>query len=343
MDSRSARGPITVDVSITEVCNARCVFCHCWQSEGGGEFTIETWKRFCSELSKEFVVKYVCFGGGEPYRRDGFLEFVRAVHENEMASIIVTNGIAMTERRAAETRDSGNFILNFSLDGFEETHDEMRGFKGCFEQVLRGIDNVRKVSPDHHIALSTMINERNAPEIAAFTRWALDKLAIDCINFQAYQQVTRYEGIKWYENDPLWPKMNETLDRALSELAEIADADKRIFNPPRQFADFRRYFAEPLSDLELVCKAGHTGFALNSKGDVFMCAVEAPVGNIQRAGVSEIFYGEGAGAHRVKSVDCSENCHFLINCYYDKESGRHASYEDRFRELMQSRTVKLSG
>ena len=70
---------------------------------------------------------FVVITGGEPLMRADLEECGRAIYKRGFPWGIVTNGLAMTQRRLKSLLASGMHTATVSLDGLEDDHNFMRG------------------------------------------------------------------------------------------------------------------------------------------------------------------------------------------------------------------------
>ena len=153
-------------------CNNRCVFC------------INTGKRALpprasAEMRLEIKAaaargcNYLEFAGGENTIRPDFCALVRCARKAGFKKIAVaTNGRMFSYPAFAEAAlAAGLTEIIFSIHGHNAAlHDGLTGVPGSFLQLLRGIENIRKLFKGT-VATNTAITRRNfrsLPEIGAF-------------------------------------------------------------------------------------------------------------------------------------------------------------------------------
>ena len=103
--------------------------------------------------------------GGEPLMRPDLERCGRAFYEREFPWGMVTNALALTERRYEALLGSGLHAMTISLDGLEEDHNWMRGRRGSFARASEAIGMVVR---SNAIAFDvvTCVNRRNLPHLA---------------------------------------------------------------------------------------------------------------------------------------------------------------------------------
>jgi MoaA/NifB/PqqE/SkfB family radical SAM enzyme len=161
--------PFFVSYQITLRCNRKCVFCNAWKQKTHRELDTVQAKRVIDELA-ECGVKILGITGGEPLVRTDLEEI--AVHAKSKGLIVGvnTNGTLLTASRALSIAESFDTVF-VSLDGFERTHDTIRGERGTFREALRGLKNLINVKRDCAIGVNFVLNKMNYKEFIPFCRW----------------------------------------------------------------------------------------------------------------------------------------------------------------------------
>jgi MoaA/NifB/PqqE/SkfB family radical SAM enzyme len=101
------------------------------------EMALADWKRLVDELAAHNI-PYILIRGGEPFLFPGIIELLEHIRSKGMFVSIDTNG-TMLKKYAADITRIGNIHLTISVDGPEEIHDQVRGVKGCFNQIREGV------------------------------------------------------------------------------------------------------------------------------------------------------------------------------------------------------------
>jgi radical SAM protein with 4Fe4S-binding SPASM domain len=132
---------------LTEGCNLRCR--HCWiapkyQTE---ENTYPSLKlnlfRSIIEQAKPLGLSAVKLTGGEPLLHPNINEILDFMQTEDIRLIVETNGVLCTPELARKMAACENPFVSVSLDGTNpETHEWVRGVKGCFEAALEGARNL---------------------------------------------------------------------------------------------------------------------------------------------------------------------------------------------------------
>ncbi len=106
-----------------------------------------------------------------------------------------TNGVLCTPALARDLVRSGMFHVSVSLDGADaDTHEWVRGVKGCFDAALQGIRNLVAAGIRPQVIMSLM--RRNVGQIEALVRLA-ESLGASSVKFNIVQPTAR--GVKMHE------------------------------------------------------------------------------------------------------------------------------------------------
>ncbi len=146
--SRPAQ-PLKVNFCLTYWCQYRCKTCNIWQRKPTDELTTDEIVTFVRE--NPFVV-WADLTGGEIFLRPDVDEILHAVvtRWKRLAWLhFPTNGF-LTDRivRSVERiagRGPARTIVTVSLDGDEQTNDEIRGIKGGFRKQIETFKALRRI------------------------------------------------------------------------------------------------------------------------------------------------------------------------------------------------------
>jgi radical SAM protein with 4Fe4S-binding SPASM domain len=93
----------------------------------------------------ELGVKEVTLIGGEAYLRDDWTQIIRRIRERNMICTTTTGGRQFTLERALAAKEAGLQGVSVSVDGLEQTHDQLRGVKGSWRAAMQTFEHLRKV------------------------------------------------------------------------------------------------------------------------------------------------------------------------------------------------------
>ncbi len=130
----SPKGSVhSIDIEITNHCNAHCIFCPNDKIKEKGFMKKEVFFKIINKI-KEANISFIMFiGRGEPILHPHFLEFVRHIKENSGAKLeVFTNGYLLSKKlidELAELNDEYlNLRINVSLHSLKiNVHDKLVG------------------------------------------------------------------------------------------------------------------------------------------------------------------------------------------------------------------------
>ncbi|MDP3041947.1 MAG: radical SAM protein [Candidatus Omnitrophota bacterium] len=312
-------------LGITNKCMLKCRMCFKWQNDAIEENhpTIEQYKNFISNfralVDDDFKIH---FGGGEALLFDGVLDLVRFSVEKGFLTNIASNGWLINEDMAKRIGDSGLNEINLSLDSLnEDTHDYLRGVKGVYRRVMRSIKYLSKYASDTNIAICSVIYDWNLDELMFLLDWVMNNDKINSIFFLVPMQPNSTGVDKgWWEGKYayLWPKDEEKAEVFINELIKIRTAGRKIGNSLEQLEAFKLYFRYPDKFVKKTKCNLDKAVHISAVGDIFLCFRRDILGNIKDGdNIREIWHSEAAGEVRQKIANCKDNCHFLLNCFFE--------------------------
>lgn len=147
-------------VAILEVaysCNLYCKFCYNpWQATGVQQYykkKVLSPRDFFTIIDKlkEWGVDNLAFSGGEPLLNKDIFEIARYSKNRGFKNSLLTNGL-LCAKLAKEIAENFN-VVQISIHGLKETHEELTGVKGSFSRALEGVITLM----DYSIAMSAVI------------------------------------------------------------------------------------------------------------------------------------------------------------------------------------------
>jgi len=184
---------------LTEGCNLRCR--HCWiepphQSEKRQypALDLELFRRIIAQ-AKPLGLSSVKLTGGEPLMHPRIGEILAILREEKIRFNVETNGVLCTPEVAQDLVRSGMYHVSVSLDGADaETHEWVRGVKGCFAAALQGIRNLVAAGIRPQVIMTLM--RRNVGQMESLVRLA-ESLGASSVKFNIVQPTAR--GVKMHE------------------------------------------------------------------------------------------------------------------------------------------------
>lgn len=112
--------------------------------------------------------------GGEPLMRKDLEECGRELYKREYPWGMVSNGLALTEKRLNALIESGLRSVTISLDGLEDSHNYLRGNPNSFKNAFNGIKLL--IEKEEHIIYDvvTCVSPKNIHELGALKQKLID-------------------------------------------------------------------------------------------------------------------------------------------------------------------------
>ena len=133
----------TLQIHPTLRCNLFCK--HCYSNSGpyaiNSNLDAETIRKVITDAHK-LGYKVVSFSGGEPLLFNGLVESIAHAKSLGMVTTVTTNGTIADAEMIHEIKTHLD-IMAISLDGPPNIHNEIRGSKHAFDNLLVGLDLIR--------------------------------------------------------------------------------------------------------------------------------------------------------------------------------------------------------
>lgn len=159
--------PFYVYLSLSNMCNANCVFCevHTLKEKKCG---IDVYK-LIDELS-ELGTQYIHFtGGGEPFINDDIIKYMDYCTKKGLKIIFITNGYNLNEEKIKLISKYNIKAVFFSIDSHDSNiHDLLRRTPGIWNRATTNINLIKKYMPDVKIAINHVLNRENIDYFGKF-------------------------------------------------------------------------------------------------------------------------------------------------------------------------------
>ncbi|MCZ7583588.1 MAG: hypothetical protein M5R36_09805 [Deltaproteobacteria bacterium] len=210
--------------------------------------------------------------------------------------------------------EAGARVVNLSLDGPPPIHNLVRGSRDAYRLAREALDNLAANAPGLPVNIVTVVMGANMALLPAF----LDELDADARVNGVYLQIA---------TNPRGPRRSGRLAARSRPLASGRGRPARRFRRSRRAQRSRREDPEPptrcagrrvsgrpgVSDGG-ICRVYDFGFCIDPRGDVSLCGLFAPAGNIAREDLGAILDGAGFAATSEAMRACELGCHRQINC-----------------------------
>ncbi|NQU19303.1 radical SAM protein [bacterium] len=311
--------PDVLQISVTNRCNLQCTSCNVWrQDNSDSELGLSDIKDILDESAK-WGIKEVHLLGGEPLLREDWPEIAKYVKKKELSLVICTNGTLINENMVAKIIECRVDILSVSLDGAKEkTHDSLRGQKGAYNKILRGINLLNEFdnSIRPKVVLILTVSKKNLLELKEYidlayslSAYGIYFTALTLDNVQLFSQKKTHD--LWIEKEYF-----KDLDKIFQEIYDYGKSKGYCFDYP-SFKSFADYFRGDLQKRDWVCFAGLKRLVVIPTGDIQVCG--EVVGNYKAArSLKKIWSSPRAVKRRWFVKNCRNYC--LQDCHARPES-----------------------
>ncbi|MDC0335582.1 radical SAM protein [Pseudodesulfovibrio sp.] len=166
--------PIHLVWFVTGVCNLKCQHCffHENLNAGKNELSLDEFDRITSTMSPALAI---CLTGGETFLRPDLPEIVDMLCKRELTRNVTmySNGFATDTIQSAVEHMTTNwadvsFSVGISIDGFEQTHDRLRGVPGAFKRAMTTLASLSAMArriPNFSFGIQTTIHAETVHEL----------------------------------------------------------------------------------------------------------------------------------------------------------------------------------
>lgn len=293
---------------INSICNMKCEHCFYWRALNGKD---DMSKEEIFALSRSLgKIENLNLSGGEPFLRKEFAEIcLQFIRHNGVRQIYVPSNGYFTDRTIKalelilEEKEFDLFVVELSLDGMPEFHDTFRVAKDAFKKAMETYDalvELQKRDPRLRVHAISTATDRNMDEIRRLTTYLYDR----CPQMDHHNLAI----IRGDRKDPT------LVGPSLKQYGELYQYIRRLWAPREE----GRYggIVEPLlqhTKLETIqkqtqvvpCRAGVLSAVVYANGDVSLCEIHKPLGNLREKSFPEIWNSPEAEQLR-ESIACKD-------------------------------------
>ena len=280
-----AKTPLVVFLTITTRCNARCVYCNCWQLPFK-ELSTEQIFKIVDELAYHGTLR-ISITGGEPLLRDDIGDIIGYIKKKKIFVSINSNGLLLPENiKKIKEVD----LVQLGFDGPKEIHDILRPV-GTYQRVIDSM--VCCTKNKIRFSLNTTIVNQSFKDID----FILDKAE----EFGCYVNFQPVVNMPYASSNIKDMLLSRTyVKKIFNYILYLKKKNKRIFNSIRGLRYYLSYWPEGKN---IRCWAGILFCVIGCNGLVYSCSMMeniSPFENCLENGFSEAF-------SRLKRRSC-KNC-----------------------------------
>jgi len=319
--------PISYTYSITSKCDSKCKTCNIWEQKSSDDLTKEEWKKIIRNIGN--APFWITITGGNQFLRKDLSEIVGYILKYNRPRIInfpvsgTLPKLVVEQIKKILINTKGKkvkLILNMSIDGVNELHDNIRGVKGAFKRTIKTFRDIKKLQKKYPyliIGTYTVISKYNAKDINKIMAFITNNLKP---NYQSIEIAEKSKEL--FNTKQNFVPIKDISIKVLNNYIRYTDDSKKPSLKLKNFLRKRYYLVVKetlLRNKELIpCFAGIASIQISSNGRVWQCCTKADImGDLRKENYDfrKIFFGKKADKIRRKIK--REHC-FCIhsNPYY---------------------------
>lgn len=295
LPSRTPSKPLTLLLLVNEGCNLRCSFCDLWEHHE--HISLAKLLPILDD-AVDIGTKTIVLTGGEPLLHPQIFQIISACKQRGLTVNLTTNG-TLVEKYWDELTQTGIDSLSFSLDGLQETHERIRGQKGCFNRTLKALKRISQETAIH-TSVYFVVTSENLPEL-----WDVYSLA--------KENSAKFDF--WPVNDAPEMYIKEEQHELWKETVRKIILDDASFESKSDFyQDSLSYHSQDWSKL-VRCLGFVDQYGITYKGEFLPCCVwsgssSLAQGNVFEQSLKELWFGAKTQQYRQNLVEkgCSVGC-----------------------------------
>ena len=325
--------PIQIINFITSRCNMRCPHCfykNTLDKKDPGEMDL----KIIDKYTKNFgTVLWYGLGGGEPFLRKDIHKLYSIVHKNCNPKFftIPTNGwyterlFTSVLRMLQYTKGKSPLIIQFSIDGYEKGHNEIRGDKS-YERMILSLNKLKplsKIYKNLQLSIITVVTNENRDIYPDF----IDHLASLGTN-QISINIVRHESL---DHPPLPTETVEQYKLAVERYEDYLKEDKmksftffgsKLMRLKEALQKDLIYDVARNNKFVTPCTAGDLSYVVWEDGRVNACEVlHDSIGNITDENVDASFFKSKKAINLRKKIKdtkckCTYECAMTTNTLF---------------------------
>lgn len=291
--------PTTAIISVTMLCNSRCIMCSIWKNNKKDGFDNNVYRKLPSSLTMIDIT------GGEPFVRNDLAEVVAILKETAPKAqlLITTNGYLVEKIKRdlpSILQADPNIAFRVSLDGWGQTHDDIRRLPHFFDRVIQTIELLKSAKVKDIGIIFTLMNKN-----AGQTKRVLEYCKANNLNmsFNIVHESPIYFGKGQLSLRPsiadTRKEINQVIKYHLSQLHPKNWAKAWFYQKQSQYIEKKQ---RPLP-----CGAGENLFYLDPFGTVYMCHFKSwRLGNLITQSFNEIWNSPIKQTYLTKAAGCHD-------------------------------------
>ncbi|KAF0146411.1 MAG: family 2 glycosyl transferase [Nitrospirae bacterium] len=324
--------PLDVVIERTYSCNLRCQTCFRWTSKPNEkELNFKEWTAVIEKLKNWIGTFSLSITGGEPFLREDMIDIINFATTKDITTTVGSNATLIDKKLAERIVSSGLDSLALSLNSVTPgVHNRMRGDEGNFGDVMRVIE-LLKNRGNMWLSLGTTIINENISELVDLAEFTRDK-GLDGITFQPLMETSSLPIFDEKGESRQLPegkyfkelgKNSNGIDEVFERLITMKTEGYPINNSARHLSYMCKYLKNPLDPeiLKLPCKIGSKNFPIDPFGNVRICSLMEPIGNLRDDLPEKIWNSDKARNQRQMIRKCRKSCRILTCTFKNLDLG----------------------
>jgi len=306
---------------VTNICNMRCQHCFVEFETKPKDLKLAEFEELSRQIND---LMWLDIGGGEPSLRKDLPQIVALFRMTELS--VPTNGWyvdrVLKNLSAVAKVHPGKLVVTVSLDGFRDTHDEIRQ-AGSFDRAIETIKQLASLGTVR-LKVNTCVCERNFEELPAFMEFVQGNLPVD------------YQGLLLLRGNPINSLYCLPSTGKLRELGRKVRPiqDRYSYGRPGILGRVQRNFQEFKWNLQvdtieqetqiIPCLGGTSHVVVYANGDVAPCEILPAVGSIRRTPFNEIIkspeWKSAVASIQRGDCNCTHDCNMMENILFNPKT-----------------------
>jgi len=318
---RRGMKPVYLILGLTYDCNSFCRTCFNWEQlrkDKEHELSLDEIRMTLASLDE---LLFVVMTGGEPFLRRDIADVCETLStKNQAKQITIPTGgvssdlIARSTEETLERCPSTQIVVNLSLDHIGEKHDWIRGVPGNYEKLKKTYANLMELRVRYDnltVNVHTCLCTYNVDDLELITSSV--KRDFPSVSFHSFEMLRGDQPDK---------NIQEISTERYREVLPMLEA---YWSTYRNYDGFLRFVKVYSRQVELQvreqetqvrpCLAGYVSGVLDARGEVRMCELREPVGNVRDSDYDfgAVWFNEESDRQRA-SIRAKE-CHCTHSCF----------------------------
>lgn len=324
---------------VTNKCNARCKHCFYWKQLNSHkhELSLDEIEKISQKAGR---IQVLLLSGGEPFLRKDLFEVISLFIKNNGTKVvsIPTNAILTQEvikvtNKLANAYPKVTFSINPSIDDLHKKQDETRCVKNAFRDEMKTLNGLVKIKEEKNnveVVVNTTISNFNYKDIDKIIKY-FKKFNLTYHNFELLRGEPRKKSVHLPPLDEI-KKIHKKVIRLrnyyieknnkssafamLLERVSVLGITKYTQTLKEQVLNNKRF--------PFTCSAGKNIVVLEPNGDVRLCELHQPIGNLKdyRYDLEKLLKNKKAKLlfKQIRNCRCTHACFLNMSIAHDNKS-----------------------